>query len=227
MYHHITEADGSGLTISATKFEQQLQFLKAKGYTSYHLKELLLLQKLPKKRNVVITFDDGFESQREFAIPLLKKYGFKATLFVPLKYLGKNDSWHTGKIPIMSSETLKTLDPSVVQLAHHSFAHQKFDNMAVTEINQDFESSFKVLENNNMSFGPFIAYPYGKFPRTAALNMQFKNILRDAGFAYGLRIGNRVNKFPFKDPFEINRIDIKGEFSLRKFKRKVRFGKLF
>lgn len=227
MYHHITQKEGVGLTISASKFEEQLQYLSKKGYTSYHLKELMVLKKLPTKKNVVITFDDGFESQREFAVPLLKKYGFKATFFVPLKYLGKNDAWHTKEISIMSAETLKSLDPSIVQLAHHSYAHQKYDELTVTEIAEDLRLGFEVLEKNNLSLGPFTAYPYGKFPKIAASNMQFKDQLRDAGFVYGLRIGNRVNKFPFKDPFEIQRIDIKGEFSLIKFKRKVRFGKLF
>ena len=227
MYHHITQEEGSGLTISATKFEQQLQYLSKKGYTSYHLKELLILKKLPAKKNVVITFDDGFESQREIALPLLKKYGFKATFFIPLKYLGTNDSWHTKEIPIMTSETLKTLDLSTVELAHHSYAHKKYDALTIPEVAEDVRLSFETLDKNDMSFGPFMAYPYGKFPKLAASNLQFKNQLRDAGFAYGLRIGNRVNKFPFKDPFEIQRIDVKGEFSLRKFKRKVRFGKFF
>jgi hypothetical protein len=41
-----------------------------------------------------------------------------------------------------------------------------------------------------------------------------------------LRIGNQINKFPFKNPYEIMRIDIKGEDSLLKFKLKLRFGKL-
>ena len=77
MYHHITQEEGSGLTISAAKFEEQLQYLSKKGYTSYHLKELLILKKLPAKKNVVITFDDGFESQRELALPLLKSMGLK------------------------------------------------------------------------------------------------------------------------------------------------------
>ena len=40
------------------------------------------------------------------------------------------------------------------------------------------------------------------------------------------RIGNRVNKFPFKNKYEIQRIDIKGQDSLLKFKLKLRFGKL-
>jgi hypothetical protein len=40
------------------------------------------------------------------------------------------------------------------------------------------------------------------------------------------RIGNRVNRFPFKNKFEIQRIDIKGQDSLTTFKWKLRLGKL-
>ncbi|RLD27155.1 MAG: polysaccharide deacetylase family protein, partial [Bacteroidetes bacterium] len=76
-------------------------------------------------------------------------------------------------------------------------------------------------------FVPYLAYPYGKFPRKDPERSQFFQQLQKNNFQYGLRIGNRPNTFPFKDPFEIQRIDIKGEYSLSKFKRKIKYGKLF
>ena len=40
------------------------------------------------------------------------------------------------------------------------------------------------------------------------------------------RIGNRVNSFPLQSKFEIQRIDIKGQDTLLKFKWKLKIGKL-
>ena len=34
------------------------------------------------KRSVVITFDDGYQSVYRYAYPILKKYGFTASMFV-------------------------------------------------------------------------------------------------------------------------------------------------
>ena len=39
--------------------------------------------------------------------------------------------------------------------------------------------------------------------------------------AYGLRIGNRLNSLPLKNNYELNRLDIKGEDRLIKFKLKL------
>ncbi|GEQ85839.1 polysaccharide deacetylase [Patiriisocius marinistellae] len=227
MYHNIAETESNGLTISATKIEEQFKYLANKNFRSYHFSELNDYSKLPGKRNVVITFDDGFLSQLEFAVPLLKKYNLKATFFIPLAYLGKNDAWHTKSLPIMTSEILKTLDRSVIELAYHSYHHKKYHELNISEIKEDTRLSIETVSKNELSFSPAIAYPYGKFPKAKFLKQKFVNHLEQKGFKYGLRIGNRLNKFPFKNKFEIQRIDIKGEYSFKKFKQKLRWGKFF
>ena len=57
-------------------------------------------------------------------------------------------------------------------------------------------------------------------------NKNFKLALKKHNLDYGFRIGNRLNIFPFKDDYEIQRLDIKGEDSIFKFKLKIKFGKL-
>ena len=83
------------------------------------------------------------------------------------------------------------------------------------------------VSESELNFSQVLAYPYGKFPKDKAGNKIFKDILKNNGIAYGLRIGNRRNDFPFKNPYEIQRIDIKGEYSLLKFRQKIKRGKLF
>ena len=71
-----------------------------------------------------------------------------------------------------------------------------------------------------------MAYPFGNYPRKKFDKQIFKRVISENGMLFGLKIGNRPNKFPFKDPYEIKRIDIKGEDSIFKFKLKIKFGKL-
>jgi peptidoglycan/xylan/chitin deacetylase (PgdA/CDA1 family) len=201
--------------------------LSENGYKTYHFKELVKLKSLPKTKNIIITFDDGYVSQMELALPLLKKYKLKATFFVPLDFLGKTDTWNTSSLKIMTAEQLKNLDPKIVELGFHSFYHKIYTELSNAEIEADTRRCLELVSENELNFSPVLAYPYGKFPKEKKLNEIFKKILSQNGIEYGLRIGNRINSFPFKKPFEIQRIDVKGEFSMLKFRQKIRFGKFF
>lgn len=87
MYHHLSE---SGLT--PERFEQQMSALYGAGYHTVSFQELKAYVEqgasLPEKP-VVITFDDGYASNYEYAYPVLQKYGFKATIFAIGVSIGK------------------------------------------------------------------------------------------------------------------------------------------
>ncbi|WP_418262312.1 polysaccharide deacetylase family protein [Flavobacterium faecale] len=226
MYHNVSKMDGlgQGLTISESKLEDQFRYLKEKGFTCFHLSELEKLKNIPSK-SVVITFDDVTLNQLELAVPLLNKYKLKATFFIPFQYIGQADLWNEGKEAIMDAEMLQSLDASI-ELGLHSYAHQKYSTLSDDEIKSDFEGCYGSIRVNNLNVYPALAYPYGNFPKKEPRKSQFQKLLQDQNIKMGLRIGNRVNRFPFKNPYEINRIDIKGEDSLLKFKLKLRLGKL-
>ena len=53
-----------------------------------------------------------------------------------------------------------------------------------------------------------------------------KEIFREKKLDFAVRIGNRINRFPFKDPYELNRIDIRGTDNFFAFKTKIRKGRM-
>ena len=225
MYHNVSDdKDSNGLTVFCNKLEEQFRYLQDKGYTTYHFSELENKTVIDSK-SVVITFDDVTVNQLDYAVPLLQKYNLKATFFIPFGYIGNVDSWNSGKEKIMSIEQLKTLD-SRVELGLHSFAHKRYATLTEAEINDDFSKCFEIIEQNDLKVYNALAFPYGNYPKKEPQKSKFQVLLKQNKVKIGLRIGNRVNKFPFKNPFEITRIDIKGEDSLLKFKLKLRFGKL-
>lgn len=73
------------LTTPFDVFESELIYLKKHGYNTLHLSELedyiRFNAKIPAK-SVILTFDDGYVDNFIYAYPLLKKYGFKGTIFV-------------------------------------------------------------------------------------------------------------------------------------------------
>lgn len=86
MYHQLTENESKAgrYVLALEQFENDLIYLKEKGYETVTAKELVdfVYSKgtLPEKA-VMLTFDDGCESVYGYALPLLEKYGFTAVSF--------------------------------------------------------------------------------------------------------------------------------------------------
>ncbi len=230
MYHNVSEshADSKGLTISTTNLEQQFEYLKKAGYKTFHFSELQdfdAQNPLPAK-SVILTFDDVYVNQDTYAYPLLKTYDLKATFFIPFKFVDGVDSWNVGSEKIMSTQQLKSLDDAIIELGLHSFDHLNYSEMALADIESDFQKCKDFIKRHRLPVHNVLAYPFGKYPKKDPEKKDFFKTLHDHQMGYGLRIGNRVNRFPFKNNYEIQRIDIKGEDSLLTFKLKLRFGKL-
>lgn len=91
LYHGLSRFDRSD-SISQDAFRSQMAALKAKGYHPLTVSELDRafrgLEPLPKKP-LLITFDDARTDSFEYADPVLKEMGFRATMFVHLSKLRK------------------------------------------------------------------------------------------------------------------------------------------
>lgn len=231
MYHNICKesADCDRLTVSVQNLEKQFQYLRDNNYNTFHFSELENRATLSQK-SIILTFDDVTENQLNYAVPLLEKFNLKASFFVPFSFIGQTDSWNAGsksvEQKIMTVEQLKQLPRNLVEIGYHSYAHKKYQELNPLELKDDFLKCEKVIASNNLNIYGALAYPYGSYPREKNEKEAFKSTLIDNKIRFGLKIGNRPNKFPFKDNFEIKRIDIKGKDSLWVFKLKIKFGKL-
>jgi len=94
MYHSVApEIPGWAfkyLSLDPAVFEDQVAAMARSGYTSIHLADLYAYvgkgRSLPP-RSIVLTFDDGYLDNWVYAYPVLKKYGFKATVFVSTDFI--------------------------------------------------------------------------------------------------------------------------------------------
>tara|TARA_B100000768_G_scaffold181329_1_gene203871 strand:+ start:26891 stop:27613 length:723 start_codon:yes stop_codon:yes gene_type:complete len=230
MYHTICDqsSKSKGLSLSYDKLEAQFQYLVEQGYTSLHFSDIQTFKNSDEypKKPIIITFDDVYVNQYKFAYPLLKKYNLKACFYAPFSFVGGTDSWNNGTEQIMSVSQLKDLDPAVVELGLHSFEHRAYSTLSIELVQEDFKNCHDFVSKHKLNVFNVLAYPYGNFPRKKSQKSQFFKELEAQNIAYGLRIGNRLNKLPFKNNYELNRLDIKGEYSLFKFKLKLKLGKL-
>src|SRR4029450_11342755 len=90
-YHNLDRQAKGRLVLAASSFEEQMRYLKKEGYRVISLKEfdefMNFKRQLPRK-SVVLTFDDGYRSFKDYAYPLLKELGFTATRFVYTGHVG-------------------------------------------------------------------------------------------------------------------------------------------
>ena len=83
MYHSLLPAGNSDYVIDPALFEQDLQYLQQRGYTTVTVADLIAYADegtpLPAKP-IMLTFDDGYYNNYLYAHPLLQQYGMRAVL---------------------------------------------------------------------------------------------------------------------------------------------------
>ncbi|MFQ5348386.1 MAG: polysaccharide deacetylase family protein, partial [Rhodothalassiaceae bacterium] len=120
IYHRFGEPDLPSTNIRTEQFEAQLAELAAGDYSVLPLADIVRAfadgTPLPEK-TVAITVDDAYRSFADTAWPLLRKYGFPATLFVA------TDPVDEGYSRYLDWETIRRLRAEGVTIGHHGAAH--------------------------------------------------------------------------------------------------------
>lgn len=191
MYHQVEKESHEDLTVSLKNLEQQFSYLNSKKYTSYFFSELTL----SAKRNIVITFDDGYRNNLEYLPYLLKKYNLKATIFIPTGFIEKGYNNYS----MMTFDEIRSLDKKYFEIALHSHAHENVRNVSLDFIEKDLKKNMEILDAENIRYSKVLAYPYGKYPQKkhdklaffsifSVLRFLFKKVLLKAFTALSLKL---------------------------------------
>jgi peptidoglycan/xylan/chitin deacetylase (PgdA/CDA1 family) len=230
MYHKVSLGELDGITISTEKLQRQFEYIRKKGYQTLSFNDLSESIKIGKplpKKPIILTFDDAYVNFSDNAVPLLKTYGFKASVFIPVGFMGKTNHWDHGSEAILSAaEINKLVNMGNIEFGLHSFLHRSYAELDPAGIEQDLDLCMQTLNYHNIPFVRVLAYPYGGYPKKDPyLNAKMKEIFRTARLQFALRIGNKINQWPPKDPYEMKRIDIRGTDNFYTFKTKLRKGR--
>jgi peptidoglycan/xylan/chitin deacetylase (PgdA/CDA1 family) len=187
MYHSISEQAVPSFrpfAVPPALFDQQMRYLHEQGYVSLTLSQLIthLSQQtctLPD-RVVVLTFDDGFADFLSEALPVLKRYGLVATLYIPTSYVGSTSKWMwrdgEGERPILNWEQIAEVRDQGIEIGAHTLTHPQLDLIPLARARQEIVQSKDILEQRLQQPVLSFAYPYG-YHRHA-----IKRLVREAGF---------------------------------------------
>ena len=219
-YHQVHPGGPNRFTVTPQQLDQQLGYLVGAGFHFIHARDLLSGNAAPE-RPLLLTFDDGYVDNLEHAQPVLQRNGAKATIFIVTAYAGDRAQWNTDGAPLMSPRQLHELDPTLIELALHSHWHRAFWSLSPDEIEADLQRNLAFFREHDLTVTPALAYPYGSRPRHP-----LRALMARLGIPLAFRLGNRLNRLPIASPFEIQRIDVRGDASDGTFRQKLWMGKL-
>lgn len=128
LYHHIDQAGNETANISVDLFEDHMAALAAEGYTALFPEDLAAYVEkgaaLPEKP-VLITFDDGYLSNYEYAWPILEKDGLAATIFAIGSTAGDTEHYKDTEHPITPhfswEQGAEMVDSGVISIQSHTY----------------------------------------------------------------------------------------------------------
>jgi peptidoglycan/xylan/chitin deacetylase (PgdA/CDA1 family) len=213
-YHKFSKRVSDRMTVREEAFEGQMAFLKKNGYRVIRLDDLFefLERKRPlPRKSVVITFDDGWRSMYDIAYPILKRYGYPATLFISTDLIHPTST-------TLDWERIREMARNGIDVQCHSKTHRSLGKIEDGETLQAyFESvraelveSAKVIKRQLGKDVKYLAYPFGD------TNSLLIAMLGKLGFQGGLTVVRAGNPF-FADEFRVGRSMIYGNFDLKAF----------
>jgi peptidoglycan/xylan/chitin deacetylase (PgdA/CDA1 family) len=229
MYHKVSLNHSDFLTVTQKQLERQLMFLETK-YQFIQLSDLeahLFDSKPLPKNSLLITFDDGYMNNYELAYPIFKKSNIPFSIFLVANYFGKSIE-HDGHVQnFLGLKECKEMQ-ELTQFAYHSIHHENIMELPENEWEKHIQICKDFFEKQGLKMQNFWAYTYGAYPKK---NMnQLKHLIscfQKSQILGAFRIGNRINALPLKKPFEIERIDVRGDENFLKFQLKTSIGKPF
>jgi peptidoglycan/xylan/chitin deacetylase (PgdA/CDA1 family) len=221
-YHRVT-TEPSRFAVTPEQLDTQLRYLVRAGFQFIHARDLASDEPLPPQP-LLLTFDDGYVDTLELAQPVLRQRGVKATVFIVSAYVGDRARWSEDAAALMTVQQLRMLDPTLIELGLHSHAHRSFSSLSIDEIEADIRNNQAFFAMHDLAVAPVLAYPYGARPQNSMVALSQRLAALKIRIAF--RIGNRVNRLPIADPYQIQRIDVRGDESAIAFRRKLWIGKL-
>lgn len=207
MYHNII--DGAikpsevGVTVNYERFMEQMEYLKLAGYNTISVDDYIGFMEGNKPlppNPIMITFDDGYESNYKYAYPILKKLGMRAVINVIVSETKGEPNYHYWDPTHLTWEEMKEIsDSGVIDIESHTYdLHyyasngkkkipaasgqieingklESFDEYT-TRVKNDFKKSKDMIEKNVGKRVKVLSYPYG------VGNSTTKKLAREVGY---------------------------------------------
>jgi peptidoglycan/xylan/chitin deacetylase (PgdA/CDA1 family) len=229
LYHRFVRSDAdlarypgteNIFTITAPKFEEQMARLASRGYRSVgpdQVLAFLAVGAVLPERPIMITADDGWQSNIEIMLPVLQRHGFGCTIFVTTGA----DAWIFKKFQRLdfrlTARDVRELRRNGISVGSHTVTHPYLIELKDEDIRREFMVSKTTLEDWTGEPCDYLSIP-GNF-----YNRRIARIARECGYR-AVFTANVGTVSPSADVFAVNRLIVEGAFTLAEFEANLRPG---
>lgn len=209
MYHRVDVSSpgdrvSRALTVSPKQFDDEMALLARRGFTAVSLDRFYELARTGKPLDhlVLVTFDDGYRDQYEYAVPILERYHFAGTFFVNTGTIG--DARH------MSWQELQTMRDAGMSIEAHGVDHVDLAALAPAKQAVEIDRCVLTLEERLAEPVRAFAYPSGAF------DLATVDIVRQAGVTFAFTT-DAFRTLQRGSPYELARVRVKSGLDDREF----------
>lgn len=232
LYHRIGLPACKDDNMPPEEFDKQMHYLATQGYQTISLDQYFSflnreMELVP--RCIIISFDDGAKNIIDYALPVMKKYNFKATVFLNTAHIGKvlyhcrkkrkfyqkpEDALMDGcskdellTFGYLSWQDIKSLVKEGMGFGSHGHSHTVLIELPPKKLREELEIPRSVMERETGLPLKYFSYPWGTF------NHRVKRYVRAAGYKLAFAVEHRHRE----DAFSLKRILIRTKGDLNDF----------
>ncbi len=218
MYHNIDDDPSDPWSVSPGVFTAQMQWLSAYPHSVLSLEQAVINPgSSVHRKDVVLTFDDGYADFYEYALPRLEQYGFAATLFVVAGKVGSMSSWRKGELrkPLLDWAGLRDVVRRGISIGSHGLHHLDLTTLNSDELLAEVDVSRKVLEDKLGISVKAFSYPWG---RCGAREI---GAVEKAGYRCAVLAGGRGGNSKGTNRFELKRETMRRGETMAEFEARL------
>ena len=201
-YHDFAEKCGAPLCTPKQIFQEQMKYLSDNGYRVITMKALLGFLEYKHgipERSVVIAIEDGYRSFYKIAYPILKSYGYPATVFIYTSLINKSKNGITwAQLRKVKAEGFEVGSNCISRTDLTKKMEMEKESDYLKRIKNELFSSKKTIDKNLRQNTIYLAFPYGGY------NQRILHFSEEAGYKVGLSMREGSNPF-FSDPLSLKR----------------------
>jgi peptidoglycan/xylan/chitin deacetylase (PgdA/CDA1 family) len=199
-------------------FVGYLGYLREDGWQVIDLAALLRGLTEPEtlpRRAALLTFDDGYRSMLDVALPWLARFEYPAVLFVPTDYIGCHNHFDSHREPeeeICDWDDLRELERWRVSVQSHGISHRAFSELDPAAQEKELSRSKVELEAGLGKSVEVFSYPYGDGGTDPQALCE---VMHRIGYRAGCLYKGGPNRLPVSDPYRLTRIAMGPDSDLR------------